>query len=228
MEPIDEAAAHTDGRLVRGERTRRAVVQAACAKATVDGLDGISLAALATELGVSKSGVFAHFGSKQELQLATIDEARQRFVREVIAPAASAPSPLARLWRMCLLRLRHMRSAYPGGCFFGTANAAYDARGGAVHDRLAAERRAWLDALDGAARDAVAARQLTTGTDARVLARQLDALAVTASSDATMFGDEAVFEQAARTSLAILRGAAVEPDSDLPRRTRVATPRRAA
>jgi AcrR family transcriptional regulator len=202
-------------------------VRAACAKATVDGLDGISLAALAAELGVSKSGVFAHFGSKEELQLATIEEARQRFIREVIAPAAAAPSPLARLWRLCLLRLRHMRSAYPGGCFFGTANAAYDARGGPVHDRLSAERRGWLDTLAGAARDAVTARQLAPGTDAQVLARQLDALAVTASGDATMFADEAVFEQAAHTSLAILRGAAVDPDPDLPRRARVATRHRA-
>src|ERR1700677_2081435 len=80
-----------------GARTRTAILQTAADLASVDGLDGLSIGRLATELAMSKSGLFAHFGSKEELQLATVEEARQRYAREVIEPACAAGTGITRL-----------------------------------------------------------------------------------------------------------------------------------
>jgi len=84
-----------------GARTRTAILQTAADLASVDGLDGLSIGRLATELAMSKSGLFAHFGSKEELQLATVEEARQRYAREVIEPARAAGSGITRLHALC-------------------------------------------------------------------------------------------------------------------------------
>ncbi len=91
------APEHSDGRKVRGDRTRRAILTAAVNLASVDGLEGLSIGRLATELDMSKSGLFAHFGSKEELQLATIEAARRRFVDHVIRPSRPLPRGRARL-----------------------------------------------------------------------------------------------------------------------------------
>src|SRR5450755_899534 len=84
-----------------GAQTRGVIVRAAADLASVDGLDGLSIGRLATELAMSKSGLFAHFGSKEELQLATVEEARQRYAREVIEPARAAGSGITRLYALC-------------------------------------------------------------------------------------------------------------------------------
>src|SRR5580700_3332008 len=102
-----------------GARTRTAILRTAADLASVDGLDGLSIGRLATELAMSKSGLFAHFGSKEDLQLATIEEARQRYVREVIAPALASGSGITRLYALCESFLSYVeRAVFPGGCFF--------------------------------------------------------------------------------------------------------------
>src|ERR1700680_2234941 len=101
-----------------GSKPRPATLQTAAALASVDGLDGLSIGRLATELAMSKSGLFAHFGSKEDLQLATIEEARQRYAREVIAPAHAAGSGIKRLNALCESFLSYLeRAVFPGGCF---------------------------------------------------------------------------------------------------------------
>src|ERR1700734_1771839 len=85
----------------QGARTRTAILETAADLASVDGLDGLSIGRLASELSMSKSGLFAHFGSKEELQLATIEEARQRYAREVIGPGRAAGSGITRLYGLC-------------------------------------------------------------------------------------------------------------------------------
>ena len=102
-----------------GERTREAIVREAVALATVDGLEGLSIGNLAGSLGMSKSGVYAHFGSKQDLQLATVDEAGRIFNAEVIEPALAAAPGLAQLVVLCDAFFDHLaRHTFPGGCFF--------------------------------------------------------------------------------------------------------------
>ena len=89
-----------DGRLVRGDQTRRAVLRRSVDIASVDGLEGLSIGRLATELGISKSGLFAHFGSKEELQLATIRAARRIYADNVVTPAFEVEPGVGRVWAL--------------------------------------------------------------------------------------------------------------------------------
>src|SRR3954451_6189800 len=102
-----------------GARTRDAILRTAASLATVDGLEGLSIGDLATATGISKSGLYAHFGSKQELQLATIEEAERIFHSEVVQPAQAAPAGLGQIAAACDAFLDYVRRrVFPGGCFF--------------------------------------------------------------------------------------------------------------
>ncbi len=106
--------------------------------ATVVGLEGLTIGNLATSLGMSKSGIYAHFGSKQELQLATVDQADQMFEAEVIEPALAAPAGLGQLVAVCDAFFDHLqRHTFPGGCFFAGASLEMGTRPGPVKERIA-------------------------------------------------------------------------------------------
>ena len=126
-----------DGRRERGRRTRESILRAAVDIASVEGLEGLTIGRLASELSMSKSGLFAHFGSKEELQLATIGAARDTFVAEVVTPALSAPRGLPRLEALLERKLVYLRGeVFRGGCFFEAARVEYDSRPpGSVRDR---------------------------------------------------------------------------------------------
>ena len=137
-------AATEDGRRVRGDRTRRAILRAAVNIASVEGLEGLSIGRLATELNMSKSGLFAHFGSKEELQISTVRAAAAIFVQRVVRPAQEEHEPgLARLRVMLDIWLDYMEAGiFAGGCFFAAATAEMDgrARAGARCRRRADQR----------------------------------------------------------------------------------------
>ncbi|MEJ2852786.1 MULTISPECIES: TetR/AcrR family transcriptional regulator [unclassified Saccharothrix] len=133
-----------DGRLERGEQTRRQILRRAAEIASVEGLEGLSIGRLATELEVSKSGVFAHFGSKEELQLATVRAAAKIFLDQVVTPALELPPGGARLELLLEGWLVYSeRRTFPGGCFFYAVQAEFDARPGRVRDAIAEYGRAW-------------------------------------------------------------------------------------
>ncbi|HLL74039.1 MAG TPA: helix-turn-helix domain-containing protein, partial [Pyrinomonadaceae bacterium] len=90
-----------EARRARGERTRQAILEVAVDVASAEGLEGLTIGRLASALSMSKSGLFAHFGSKEELQLATVEAAREIFIREVVRPAFEAERGLRRLWNLC-------------------------------------------------------------------------------------------------------------------------------
>src|ERR1700677_3805311 len=140
----------------RGARTRTTILRTAAALASVDGLDGLSIGRLATELAMSKSGLFAHFGSKEELQLATIEEARHRYAREVIEPACAAGSGITRLHALCEAFLSYLqRAVFPGGCFFASAMAEFDSKApGPVRDRIIHCQDQWMNTLERTAQHA--------------------------------------------------------------------------
>jgi AcrR family transcriptional regulator len=122
-----------------GERTREAIVREAVSLATLDGLEGLSIGHLAGALEMSKSGIYAHFGSKQELQLATVDEARRIFQAQVIEPALAAPAGLAQLVALCDAFFDYLgRRTFPGGCFFAGAALEMGSRPGPVKEQIAA------------------------------------------------------------------------------------------
>jgi AcrR family transcriptional regulator len=159
-----------------GLRSREAILHEAARLATVEGIEGLSIARLADAVGMSKSGLFAHFGSKEELQLATIETASAVFAELVVAPAAAAPSAIERLRGYCELFLRHVESrTYPGGCFFASVAAEVDTRPGPVRDRAIELLDAWLDGLAAAVRDAQGEGAIDAEEDAEQLAFELDA-----------------------------------------------------
>ncbi len=143
----------------KGAGTRAAILDRAVDLASAEGLEGLTIGRLAGELEMSKSGLFAHFGSKQELQLATVEAAARRFRRAVIDPALDAPDGGPRLRAMADAYLAHLDAgAYSGGCFWASTSAEYDDRPGPVRDAIAAALDAWLDELERQARIAGAGK----------------------------------------------------------------------
>ncbi len=177
----------------KGARTRGDILRTAADIASVDGLDGLSIGRLAYELGMSKSGLFAHFGSKKSLQLATIEEARERYVQEVIAPALSAGKGIARLAALCEAFLSYVeRAVFPGGCFFASAMAEFGSKpNGPVRDVIADSQRQWMGTLERAARDAVADGELRAQVDSARLAFDLEGALLTADWYFHIFDDVA-------------------------------------
>jgi AcrR family transcriptional regulator len=170
-----------DGRLLRGDRTRAAVLDRAMAMATEAGLDGLSLGQLAEALGVSKSGLFAHWKSKEELQLATIEHATRVWVERVIAPALTAPRGVRRLWALHQSRMDYYAtSILPGGCFFAVTQFEFNARPGAVRDRLAMGFTDWMGTLSRLAGEAIELGELFPDVDPDQLAYEIEALGLTA------------------------------------------------
>ncbi|WP_259311714.1 TetR/AcrR family transcriptional regulator [Capillimicrobium parvum] len=205
-------ATTSDGRLLRGEQTRRAILQRAADIASVEGLEGLSIGRLAAELGASKSGVFAHFGSKEELQLATVEAARERFVEAVVVPALKAPRGLRRLSALCDGWLAYAREpVFAGGCFFCAVDAEFNARPGRVRDALAVARRDWIGLFVTTIEGAQGLGEIDPGVDARQLTFELDAFLLAANTDALLYDDPVAYERASTAMRARLRSAASDP-----------------
>ncbi len=190
----------TDGRLVRGRRTRDSILGAAVDLASVEGLDGLTIGRLATELGMSKSGLFAHFGSKEELQLAVIEAAGAIFVEEVVAPAREAERGLPRLAALLDHWLAYMqREVFPGGCFFDAVRNEYDSRQpGPVRDAIRRDFATWSETLANRVRAAQAAGHLDPEADPEQVAYELDALAGAANVNFQLNRDPAAFDRSRR------------------------------
>lgn len=181
----------------KGDRTRAAILDKATELATVDGLEGLSIGHLAAATEISKSGVYAHFGSKQELQLATIETARETFVEEVLRPALAAPQGVDRLLAACEAFLSHVeRRVFPGGCFFAAAAAEVGTGDGPVRDAVAEQQRQWLDLLERLARAAQSRGDLDRDGDPAQLAFELNALLVAANTSFILQRDARALERA--------------------------------
>jgi AcrR family transcriptional regulator len=192
-------AVMTDRRLLRGERTRQAILTHASQLASAEGLQAVSLQRLATDLGISKSGLFAHFGSKEELQLATVEEAGRIFSEEVLKPGLKAPAGLGRVWAMSNAFLSYLRrEVFPGGCFFEAAVAEFDSKPGRVRDAVVEKRSYWVDSLGRAIRAAKAAGDVQPDVDADQVAWELSCLLVGANGSFVQDGGNVGIERARR------------------------------
>jgi AcrR family transcriptional regulator len=193
-------------RKAHGERTRQSILEAAVDIASAEGLEGLTIGRLAAETGMSKSGLFAHFGSKEELQLATVEAAREIFIREVVRPAFEAEQGLARLWRLCEIWLLYVQGGvFRGGCFFAAAAAEFDSRPGPVRDRIAGIMKEWLAALRRAVEEAQEAGQLERSVDSTQLAFEFNALELGANWAFQLHGDKQAFTRARAAILERLR-----------------------
>lgn len=155
----------------KGELTRGAVLDEAAALARRVGLDGLTIGTLAAQTEMSKSGLFAHFGSKETLQIEVLDHASAQFVDQVVRPALTAPRGEPRL-RALVERWMEWASA-PGGCLFVAAAMELDDRPGPVRDHLVRSQRDWLDTLVTAVGQAVGEHHLRPDVDARQLAQDV-------------------------------------------------------
>jgi AcrR family transcriptional regulator len=181
----------------RGDATRAGILKAAFAIAQAEGLEALTVGRLASALEMSKSGLFAHFGSKEELQLATVEAARAAFVEEVVGPAVGAPPGLPRLRALCEAWLAYAeREVSRGGCFFSQAAAEFDARPGPVRDRVAQSLREWVAGLEQVVREAKELGHLDAKTDPAQLAFELHALETAANSARLLFDDKKAFRRA--------------------------------
>lgn len=168
----------TTSRPSKGEETRGAVLAHALALASEVGLAGVTIGTLAERAHMSKSGLFAHFESKEALQIAILDHATDRFVVDVIAPALKEKRGEPRVRALLTRWLAWSKADFmPGGCVFVASIAELDDRPGPVRDRLAASQRDWLEALTTAVRIGVEERHFAASTDPRQVAHEILTLA---------------------------------------------------
>ncbi|KKK07193.1 TetR/AcrR family transcriptional regulator [Micromonospora sp. HK10] len=172
----------TDQRRARGARTRRTITRHAADVASVTGLAGLSLGGLAADLGLSKSGVATLFRSKEQLQLATVEAAREVFLDAVVRPVLDTPRGAARLWALVERWIGYAEQpTFAGGCFWAANLPDFDSRPGPVREALRRQRRAWLALIAEQARHAIAAGDVVD-PDADLVAFQVDAVLTAANT----------------------------------------------
>ena len=180
-----------------GLRSRETILRAAASLATIHGLEGISIGNLAAQIGMSKSGLYAHFGSKEELQLATVDTALEIFEAEVVEPTAGIDDPLERLRALCAAFFSHLeRRVFQGGCFFASVEAEFDTHPGPVRDRIAAVQRGWSMRLQQLVAEAQERGELRSDEDPAQLAFELNAYMLMGNTSFVLHDDPAYLHRA--------------------------------
>lgn len=180
-----------------GLRSRDAILRTAASLATVEGITGLSLARLADAVGMSKSGLFAHFGSKEELQLATVDTACRIYTDVVVAPALADATGVGRVRALTDRFLGHVEDAvFPGGCFFASVAAEVDTQPGPVRDRALRFVAEWFDTLRQAVADAQDDGTIDPAEDAEQLAFELNAYLLLANAQFVASGAPAPLDRA--------------------------------
>lgn len=193
----------------KGAATRDAILDHAYAIACSAGLEGLSIGALAHAVGMSKSGVFAHFGSREDLQLAVLETAAQRFVSHVFQPAVRRPRGLARLRAVIEQWFDWVRHEDDGGCLFLAAVSEYDDRPGPQRDLLLQQDRQWRQALAKAVSLAIEEGELRPDIDVEQLVFEIYALPLLVHHDAGLYGYEAARSRGIRAFERLIEAAAI-------------------
>jgi AcrR family transcriptional regulator len=180
-----------------GERARAEVLELAARIASVEGLEGLSIGRLSTAMAKPKSSIYVLFGSKEELQLATVEAARASFISEVVEPAFTLRSGRERLLALCENFLSYVgRRVFPGGCFFVATSAELGARSGRVHDRIAELHREWVDLLRSQADRARSRGEIPGDVDPDQVAFELGTILAGADIVAILHADDSAIERA--------------------------------
>jgi AcrR family transcriptional regulator len=186
-------------------RTRSAILERSVRLASVEGLEGLTIGRLATDLEMSKGGVLGHFGTKEELQLAALGAARDIYRREIWEPAQDVAPGRARLLAICDAWLSYLaRDVFPGGCFVAAASCEFDDRPGRVHDAVVAMHRQWMGVLAREVRIAVKHGELPRASDPEDIAFGLNAVAMGVNQAHRLLGDAAAPERGWRAMRALL------------------------
>ena len=182
--------------LHKGQQTRATILEAALGLASHMGLEGLSIGALAEIAGMSKSGVFAHFGSREELQIAVIREYHARFEDEVFVPAMREPRGLPRLRALFERWVLRVSVELDSGCIYISGAVEFDDRPGPVRDALAEMVRAWHAALERAIRIAIEQGDLGADTDATQMLFEIHGLILALHHDARFLRNPGVLDRA--------------------------------
>src|SRR5713101_2396912 len=193
----------------RATRTRAEILTVAVDLASAEGLEGLTIGRLATESHMSKTGIFAHFGSKEQLQLATVGAAKEIFLQQVVKPGLTSPRGLPRLRIMLESWLGYVeRIVFRGGCFFAAASAEFDSRPGKVRDEIASLTKAWLVALEAEAAFARKKKQINPSVVPAQLSFELHAYVQEANWAFKLFDDKSAFSRARRAIASSMAAAA--------------------
>ena len=183
---------------VKTPDTREAILEHAVDLASEQGLEALTIGRLASDMQMSKSGLFGHFGSKEDLQLATVEAARRRFIEEVVAPVRGLDPGPGRLGALCEGYLEYMeRQVFPGGCFWASVTAEFDNRPGPVRDAIERGMADWMAGLEAEARSAGHA-------DPAQVAFEIHSAAQGANSAFQLFGDRKAFARARKAIARLL------------------------
>jgi AcrR family transcriptional regulator len=201
MPPNPPGAADRPGRTRRddGERSRTAILREAAQLATLEGISGLSIGRLAEAVGMSKSGLYAHFGSKQELQLATMETASALFAEHVLEPGLAAPTAIERLRQLAEGYLRYVEATvFPGGCFFASVASEMDTHPGPVRDVAVKFMTDWLELLETIIREAQTDGAIDLAEDPGQLAFEIEALLFLANAVFVITRDSTPIERSRR------------------------------
>jgi AcrR family transcriptional regulator len=183
----------------KGEQTRASIIDAALELAARQGLEGLTIGSLADRMQMSKSGVFAHFGSREDLQLAVLNQYERRFVADVLVPSLSAPRGLARLETILARWLDRTAVEAASGCIWISGATEYDDRPGAVREELVATVRGWQRELSRAIRQAVETGELVGGLDVEELVFQFYGVVLVLHHDGRLLGSADALPRARRS-----------------------------
>jgi AcrR family transcriptional regulator len=202
MSAEEHASTAPARRRAPGDRSRRHILEHAAQLASIEGIEGLSIGRLGQWSGMAKSSVYVLFGSKEQLQLETVDTARTSFLQEVVVPALGSTEPgRERLLALCEGFLSYVeRRVFPGGCFFVAASAELGARPGPVHDLVARYQQEWRDLLEHEADEAAARGELAHDTVPVQLAFELAVILAGTNIVAVIHDDNTAIERA-RTAI---------------------------
>ena len=202
-----------DGRVERGNQTRRLVLRRTMEIASLEGLEALSLGRLATELKLSKSGVFALFGSKEELQLATVRAASKVYFDHVVQPALAAPPGLPRMWALCEAWIAYSSErTFPGGCFFHKVITEFNSRPGPVRDSIRVAHESWRNFVRETLEEARRMGDIAPGEDVERLTFEVTALLEAANAESLLWDSAHPYDQAREAIRCRLRSiTSVEP-----------------
>jgi len=205
----------------RASKTRKEILCTSMDIASAEGLEGLSIGRLATELQMSKTGIFAHFGSKEQLQLATVDAAKHVFLEQVVQPALAHPRGIPRLSAMLENWIGYVeRIVFRGGCFFAAASAEFDSRPGPVRNEIASLTKAWVIALQDEIAFARSSKQLKIDADPVQVAFELHAYVQEANWAFKLFNDKSAFSHARQAIDRCIAASSREPISNKSRAMR--------
>lgn len=211
------ASVRVRSRVPKGQRTREGILRTAVDLASAEGLEGLTIGRLADELKMSKSGLFAHFGSKEDLQLATVAMAREIFTEYVIRPALTEPAGMPRLWALCDGWLGHVEEkVFRGGCFFTAASYEFDSRPGKVREAIVEAMQKWLSSLTKAVEEAKKAKHLKANIDGAQFAFEIYSTAMGAHWAFQLLDQKHAFQMARKTILARIGSLATRSCPQLP------------